>query len=533
MYLVVALFALALFPGDVATAARSLGGRLVDAEHDGGRLTSFTTSANTGWSPEPTPWFGVRLALGSSPLSMSVTWSTRRALKPCLTYWQATNTSGGPEAAVMAKAKAAAAAKVVEACGSRSSKVVDTTKDHFVNTVTLRNLVPGVRYGYSVAMGQQSEFVAPVMAPNVSISHGTRLLVLGDLGVLRSLTMPDLIKEVQSIPGYDAILHVGDLAYDLHDLGGGRAEQFLNLIHPLSSRVPYMVCPGNHEAAQNFSLYKSLFTMPNRWPTDTENLFYSFDIGLVHVVMYNTEVFFWPDSFGQSHMKRMFEWMKKDLEAANARRNIVPWIVVVGHRPMYCQHSVSSYDLDNSSLTSSLKRCGWEAEASRSGIPSDCPHDNPRACRPHRDNLLESWPIEELLHNFQVDVAAFGHVHCYQRHFPVYNYRTSYYNNNSSINNKVITKKIPQFVNPKAPIHIVTGAAGNSEMSIGKGIPSIGACDASAPWCAFQSGCVSPQRKGYDFSYSRATAHNATHMQWQQYSSLRGRVIDEWWIIRL
>jgi 3',5'-cyclic AMP phosphodiesterase CpdA len=496
------ILALAVFAFSVTATATSPG-----ALDNNGYL-----GVEDGFGTEPS-WFGVRLSLGSLPSSMTITWSTRKVSKPCLAYWRATDRS-----AAAIERERESESKVEIACGT-SSKVVDSIDDHFVHIVMLQSLDSGSRYGYSVAEDQFSEFVVPV-SPPTSSPLGTRLLLLGDLGVLRSLTIPDLKTEMEGKIRYDAILHAGDLAYDLHDLGGRRAEQFLNLIHPLSSKVPYMVCPGNHEAAHNFSLYRSAFSMPG-WET-SENLYYSFDVGLVHVVMYNTEVFFWPDYFGQSHMKSMFEWMVSDLKEANARRNVIPWVVVVGHRPMYCQRTAAAGHSNASS-------CGWEAEASRSGIPSDCPHDNPRACRPHHalgPNQLESWPIEELLYDFNVDIAVFGHVHCYQRHFPVYDYRPF---------NTTMGETFDQYVNPKAPIHVISGAAGNSEMSLGDEEypnPSIGSCDVSAPWCAYQSGCVSPERRGHDFSYSRVEAHNATHLQWQQYSSTRGRVIDEWWIIR-
>ena len=40
------------------------------------------------------------------------------------------------------------------------------------------------------------------------------LLVVGDLGFYNSQTVPDLVQEVHG-GQYDALLHIGDLAYDL------------------------------------------------------------------------------------------------------------------------------------------------------------------------------------------------------------------------------------------------------------------------------------------------------------------------------
>jgi hypothetical protein len=41
-------------------------------------------------------------------------------------------------------------------------------------------------------------------------------------------------------------------------------------IEPVAAYIPYMVSPGNHESAGNFSHFTHRFTMPN---TDT-NLWY-------------------------------------------------------------------------------------------------------------------------------------------------------------------------------------------------------------------------------------------------------------------
>lgn len=44
------------------------------------------------------------------------------------------------------------------------------------------------------------------------------LLVVGDLGYANSQTLPDLLKEAEG-GGFDALLHVGDIAYDLQVAG--------------------------------------------------------------------------------------------------------------------------------------------------------------------------------------------------------------------------------------------------------------------------------------------------------------------------
>lgn len=48
---------------------------------------------------------------------------------------------------------------------------------------------------------------------------------------------------------YDAVIHVGDFAYDMDTLQALVGDAFMNQIQPIAGYVPYMVCPGNHEAA--------------------------------------------------------------------------------------------------------------------------------------------------------------------------------------------------------------------------------------------------------------------------------------------
>ena len=46
---------------------------------------------------------------------------------------------------------------------------------------------------------------------------------------------------------YDAVMHVGDIAYNLEHDDGKVGDEFLRMLEPVAGRVPYMVAPGNHE----------------------------------------------------------------------------------------------------------------------------------------------------------------------------------------------------------------------------------------------------------------------------------------------
>ena len=71
-------------------------------------------------------------------------------------------------------------------------------------------------------------------------------LVYGDFGYDNAQSMSRIQAEV-SAGGIDAILHVGDLAYDMFEDEGRKGDNFMNMIQSVSTQIPYMTLPGNHE----------------------------------------------------------------------------------------------------------------------------------------------------------------------------------------------------------------------------------------------------------------------------------------------
>jgi 3',5'-cyclic AMP phosphodiesterase CpdA len=208
----------------------------------------------------------------------------------------------------------------------------------------------------------------------------------------------------------DVLLHAGDLAYDFHTNEGSVGDQFMVDIEAIAATVPYMVAPGNHEAEYNFSHIKNRFSMPQQ--ESSENLYYSFDLGPVHFISYNTEAYF---AYGPGYsmnrtMKRQYEWLENDLKSANeaSRRNsangTTPWIVVMGHRPFYC--NVGAKQADGS------YKCDGEQEQSRTG---------PAVNTTSADGVTTTrypYSVEDLFYKYGVDLALFGHVHDYSRFLP-------------------------------------------------------------------------------------------------------------------
>lgn len=81
------------------------------------------------------------------------------------------------------------------------------------------------------------------------------------------------------------------------------------------------------------------------------NHFYSFNVGPVHFISFSTEFYFFLN-YGWSQLMRQYNWLEQDLKKASSPENRAkrPWIVALGHRPMYC----STDDRDDCSFKESI-----------------------------------------------------------------------------------------------------------------------------------------------------------------------------------
>ena len=153
-------------------------------------------------------------------------------------------------------------------------------------------------------------------------------------------------------------------------------------------------------------------------PGDSESMFFSFNVGPVHFVSISTEYYYFLN-YGMKLVVKQYNWLVEDLKEANKPENRAerPWIVLVGHRPMYC----SSDDND------------------------DCRHVNCKTRVGLQPGNL--FGIEPLLMEYNVDLAIWAHEHDYERMYPLYNY------------NLLKGSDDAPYTNPKGPVHIITGSA--------------------------------------------------------------------------
>jgi 3',5'-cyclic AMP phosphodiesterase CpdA len=303
------------------------------------------------------------------------------------------------------------------------------------------------------------------------------VLVFGDLGhnggelVHKLFTALPAIEAEVSQGNVDMVIHLGDFAYDLHNDGGARGDEFMRRIEPIAATTFYQTVPGNHEIlGGNFSHYRARFHMPRKEELEDFRMWWSMDLGKMHLVGLSTEIFFGRPVGEQA---AMLQWLEEDLSAANENRAERPWIVTLGHRPPYC---------------------------------SNADHD---CLKPGSEGETVRQMLEELLYRQKVDVAFWAHEHSYERLWPVFNYS--------------VTQK--DYVNPQAPVHVISGAAGCNE---GHGFCLNPIINWPAhDWSAFRTWGVF-----HPYSYGHLRAPNATHLYLDQVNAQTGHIFDAVWITK-
>lgn len=359
----------------------------------------------------------------------------------------------------------------------------------YIHHVVLEGLKPATTYYYVCGdeSGGFSEEYVFTTAPGQFVPFTTTFY--GDLGLINgNETRAALVANLNTS---DWHYHVGDYSY----ADDGREKNFESTwddyqteMQPITAYKPYMTCPGNHEAAchsfgnffcpkelNNFTSYQNRFRMPSLESGATGgNMWYSFNYSYVHFVSIDTETDFpkAPEGVGTFWNAGPFGdqlgWLEADLQRADAARQnnepgAQPWIIVIGHRPLYSSKS------------------------------SDYPPDAKTQLRA---------AVEELFHTYHVDLYICGHVHAYERMYPIYQ----------------DVKVTSSYDNPQATTFIVIGDAGNVE-GLSKSWLS-----ETPDWLAY--------RYDEDFGYAHLQVENATALHWNFYRSSDSTLMDQFTLTR-
>jgi len=263
----------------------------------------------------------------------------------------------------------------------------------FIHDVILRTLAPNTKYYYVAGDetgGWSKEFSFVTKPP---ASADINVLVMGDISTTTN-TKAVLAATIKQ--PYTLGLIAGDLSYA--DGDNTTWDLYFNLIEPQAANTFWMTADGNHEIGSDYNgiPYLNRFILPNN------ELWYGFNYGPIHVLSFSTEHSTDPTS-------PQYQFIQQDLAAAAANRVNVPYILTVAHKPIY---------------TSNL------AHGPETGIRAD---------------------IEPLLIRYGVDIAIWGHNHCYERSYPM---------QRSTPNNTRTGSASQPYNTPQAPIYVTVGTGG-------------------------------------------------------------------------
>ena len=280
----------------------------------------------------------------------------------------------------------------------------------YIHHVTLFGLSPYTVYAYQcgdVAVGAEQGDVWTFRTLGDAGTQPSPITfgVVGDIGqTVSSVATVAHLAQHTILDGLDMVLHAGDLSYA--DCNQTMWDSFGRLIAPVARRRAWMVGPGNHEIELDPQgrVYVALeeryrmpavrgaeygdvlipaainpqtgmaYCCPSTFQSvyNYGNSFYSFDVGLTHIIYLNA---YTRTDAGSAQ----YVWLETDLRGVNTK--LTPWIVVVMHCPWYNSNKA---------------------------------HHN------ETQTYLMKEAMEPLFLKYGVAVAFMGHVHAYERTHPVY-----------------------------------------------------------------------------------------------------------------
>jgi hypothetical protein len=332
-----------------------------------------------------------------------------------------------------------------------------TYTSDYIYHITLTNLKPSSVYYYEIGCNKYNFTTLGSIKQNKSTIFG----VIGDLG--QTQNSKQTLENMSKDSFIEMILNVGDLSYA--DCNQTKWDTFGRLITKLANHIPWMIAPGNHEieyinsTTPFYVAYENRFKMPqiqkaeidfnfmsntnllsiikNQKCTPSEyissynygNSFYSFNAGLSYIIVLNPYT-------QTNHESKQYKWLECELNKID--RKTYPWLIVLMHCPFYNSNIYHQNEIQTINMSKSM---------------------------------------EKILYDYKTNIIFSGHVHAYERTYPIYN-------------NKI---------NKNGPIYIVIGTGGNSEGHYTNYLNK-------PEWSAY--------RNGLEYGYGKLEIFNKTTSKW-------------------
>lgn len=185
---------------------------------------------------------------------------------------------------------------------------------------------------------------------------------------------------------FDIFLHNGDFAYEIEDDDGLKGDAFFEEMSHVSSLIPYIITPGNHENCALGYLFNYRFRMPNVGldaSSKRQNHYFDFFIKDIYFMTVNFDyvLYLRPEEFAT-----VIAWIQHRLEMVKKSPEI-RWTVFFSHRPIICND-----------LT----------------YTGDCSY-----------NLYALKAFDDLFMRYNITVVLNSHLHIYSRLHPFHNFKMS------------------------------------------------------------------------------------------------------------
>ena len=247
---------------------------------------------------------------------------------------------------------------------------IELTKAEKIHKLTIDQLNPGTTYYYRVvardASGTEIDSGILTFKTAVGEGHPIRFAVIGD-----TESRPYVNNRISQLvwgERPDFLLNLGDLTDGgMEDEKFQWNEEYFQGMGAISKRIATFAVPGNGEG--DLFWYNQYHAFPD--PIS----FYTFKYGDARFFMLDSNRMIDPDS-------EQYEWLRRELASDSSK-----WRIVCFH------HCAMSSDEDDYGDT-------WNGE---------------KATFTHK-NVASMIPVFE---EYDVDLVYFGHVHCYERSWPL------------------------------------------------------------------------------------------------------------------
>lgn len=439
----------------------------------------LVTASNVVAFANPNAPLYPRLAQGKTWNEMTVTWTSGYSIDEAepLVEW---GKKGGEQTRSLAVTLTFDRNSM---CGA-PARTVGWRDPGFIHTSFLKDLWPNSLYTYKLGHtllngtyvgSDMRQFKA---SPYPGQNSLQRVIIFGDMGKdeadgsneynnFQRASLNTTKQLIDDLKSFDIVFHIGDICYANGYLS--QWDQFTSQVEPIASIVPYMIASGNHERdwpgsgsfyENNDSggecgvLAETMFYVPAE---NRAKFWYSTDYGMFRFCIADTE-HDWREGTEQ------YKFIEHCLASVDRQKQ--PWLVFLAHRVL--GYSSAAFYAEEGSFAEPMGR----------------------------DDLQKLWQ------KYKVDIAIYGHAHCYERTCPAYqNHCTSsekrYYQ--GSLN---------------GTIHVVAGGGGASLTGFSTLQPN---------WSIFRDS---------DYGFVKLTAFDHSNLLFEYKRSSDGKVHDSFRISR-